>query len=362
MDNGRCVAVAKESFSQPENRLGLRLISTMEQLMNLSEKKTRVAFPDNFRLFSLDNGVDADLGEVIDGLKTTTKSISPKFLYDARGSELFNAICTTDAYYPTRTERGIYQQQAGAIADAVGEDATVIEFGPGDMSKVRLLLDHLRPRNYIGIDVSVAQLEDAGPLIAADYPWLQVVAICGDFGPSEQLEDQLPDDSPRVAFFPGSTIGNLDPAAAENFLRGLREMVGASGAVIVGVDLQKPKSVLETAYNDPEGYTRAFNLNLLTRMNRELGANFDERRFRHKAFYNEELCRMEMHLVSVIEQKVRIGDEVIGFQPGETIHTESSWKYTRERFEQLTEKAGFASHQFFSDERGWFGVFVLKTA
>jgi len=330
--------------------------------MDLSEKNNRIAFPDNFRLISLDNGVHVDLGEVIDGLKATPKSIAPKFFYDARGSALFNAICTTDAYYPTRTERGIYQQQAGAIADAVGVDTTVIEFGPGDMSKVRLLLDHLRPRTYVGIDVSAAQLEDAGPLLAADYPWLQVVAICGDFGPSAQLEDLLPEDSRRVAFFPGSTIGNLDPAAAELFLTGLRDMVGTSGVVIVGVDLQKPKSVLETAYDDPEGYTRAFNLNVLTRINRELHANFDERRFRHKAFYNDELGRMEMHLVSLIEQRVRIGDESIDFQPGETIHTENSWKYTRDGFAQLTEKAGFASHRFFTDERGWFGVFVLNTA
>ena len=332
----------------------------MGQQMNSPEKNSRIAFPENFQLLSLDNGVDLDLVEVTDGLKAQPKSIPPKFLYDARGSELFNAICTTEAYYPTRTECGIYQQQAQAIAGAVGEDTTVIEFGPGDMSKVRLLLDELRPRSYIGIDVSVAQLEDAGPPLAADYPWLQVVAICGDFGPSALLEEQLPEGSRRVAFFPGSTIGNFDPEAAEVFLRGLRGMVGATGTAIVGVDLQKPKSLLEAAYNDPEGHTRAFNLNLLTRINRELGANFDERRFRHKALYNEELGRMEMHLVSVVEQKVRIGDEVIAFQPGETIHTESSWKYTRDGFAQLTERAGFTSHRFFTDDRGWFGVFVLS--
>ena len=329
--------------------------------MNSSEKKNRIAFPHNFRLLSLANGVHVELGEVIDGLRQSPKSIPPKFFYDARGSALFNAICTTEAYYPTRTECSIYQQQAGAIAEAVGQDTTVIEFGPGDMSKVRLLLDRLRPRTYIGIDVSEAQLEEAGPSLASDYPWLQVVAICGDFGPSAQLEDQLPDDSRRVAFFPGSTIGNLDPTSAEVFLRGLREMVGNSGVVIVGVDLQKPKSLLENAYNDPEGYTRAFNLNLLTRINRELGANFDERRFRHRAVYNEEFGRMEMHLVSVVEQQVRIGDEVIDFQPGETIHTENSWKYTRDGFALLTAQAGFTSHRFFTDERGWFGVFVLST-
>ncbi len=328
--------------------------------MNSSEKKNRIAYPDNFRLLSLDNGVHVDLHEVIEGLEAQPKWISPKFFYDARGSELFNAICTTDAYYPTRTECGIYKEQAQAIAEAVGNDTVVIEFGPGDMSKIRLLLDRLRPRTYIGIDVSVAQLEDAGPPLAADYPWLQVVAICGDFGPSVQLERQLPKDSKRVAFFPGSTIGNFDPAAAERFLHGLYEMVGATGVAIVGVDLQKPKSVLEKAYNDPQGYTRAFNLNLLTRINRELGANFDERLFRHKAFYNTELGRMEMHLVSVVEQQVRIGEHVIDFQPGETIHTESSWKYTRDDFTRLATQAGFASHCFFTDERGWFGVFVLS--
>ena len=210
--------------------------------MVLPEKKNRIAFPDNFRLSFLDNGVHVDLREVIDGLKSKPKSIAPKFLYDARGSALFNAICTTEAYYLTRTERAIYQQQAGAIADAVGEDTTVIEFGPGDMSKVRLLLDHLRPRTYVGIDVSVAQLEDAGPVLADDYPWLQVVAICGDFGPSAQLEDQLPDDSRRVAFFPGSTIGNFHHQQAVAFLKRIARIHGPGGGLLIGVDPAKKTS------------------------------------------------------------------------------------------------------------------------
>lgn len=329
--------------------------------MKLSTQENRIDYPDNFRLISLDSGAEIDPDEVLHGLQASSKSVSPKFLYDARGSALFNSICTTEAYYPTRTECGIYELQAGAIAEAVGDDTTVIEFGPGDMSKIRLLMDHLRPRRYIGIDVSVAQLEEAGPPLASDYAWLDVVAICGDFGPSERLEAQLPQDSKRVAFFPGSTIGNFDPSAAKSFLTGLHGMVGATGVAIVGVDLRKPKAVLETAYNDPEGYTRAFNLNLLTRLNRELGANFDERRFRHKAFYNDDLGRMEMHLVSVVEQNIRIGESEIHFQPGESIHTENSWKYTREGFAQMAETAGFTSHQFFTDARGWFGVFALKS-
>jgi dimethylhistidine N-methyltransferase len=327
--------------------------------MRLSEKTHLDLSPENFRLLSVGNGGDVDYAEVIDGLRQTPKWISPKFFYDARGSELFNAICTTEAYYPTRTECGIYRRQAQAIAEQVGPDTVIIEFGPGDMSKIRLLLEQLRPEAYVGVDVSAAQLEEAGPPLASDYPWLQVLAVCGDFGPSALLEEHLPRDRKRVAFFPGSTIGNLDPEAAQQFLHGLCRMLGATGKAIIGVDLQKPVAVLETAYNDPEGYTRAFNLNLLTRFNRELGANFDERRFRHKAFYNEQLGRVEMHLVSVVQQQVRIGEHTIEFQPGETIHTESSWKYTRDGFTQLAGKAGFEVQSFFTDDRGWFGVFVL---
>ncbi|NIO39479.1 MAG: L-histidine N(alpha)-methyltransferase [Burkholderiales bacterium] len=327
--------------------------------MRPSERKKPEFVPDNFRFVSLDKGGDIDFSEVISGLKKTPKSVSPKFLYDARGSELFQLICTTDAYYPTRTERDIYQRRATAIAAEVGPDTIVIEFGPGDMSKVRLLLEVLRPQTYIGVDVSAAQLEDAGRALAADFLWLEVLAICGDFGPSAMLEKYLPSSGQRVAFFPGSTIGNFDPDAARQFLQGMREMLGSGGVVIVGVDLQKPAIVLDGAYNDPEGYTRAFNLNLLTRLNRELGSNFDERRFRHKAYYSERLGRVEMHLVSVIEQQVRIGEHTISFQPGETIHTESSWKYTQDGFTKLAIQAGFKVKRFLTDEQSWFGVFIL---
>jgi len=328
--------------------------------MKSSKEKATDVTPDNFAFVSLGNGGDVDFGEVIVGLRQTPKVVSPKFFYDARGSELFNAICTTEAYYPTRTERGIYESQADAIAAEIGPGTTVIEFGPGDMSKIRLLLDQLRPQTYVGVDVSAAQLEDAGPPLAADYPWLHVLAVCGDFGPSRMLEKYLDGQSRRVAFFPGSTIGNFEPDAARQFLQGLGKMLGSSGCAIVGVDLQKPVEVLEAAYNDPQGYTRAFNLNLLTRLNRELGADFDERRFRHKAYYNEKLGRVEMHLVSVVEQQVRVGEHTFSFQPGETIHTENSWKYTQQAFGELAARAGFAVQKFFTDERNWFGVFILS--
>lgn len=328
--------------------------------MKSSKEQATDVMPANFALVSLGNGGDVDFSEVIVGLKQTPKVVSPKFLYDARGSELFNAICTTEAYYPTRTERGIYQNQAAAIAAEVGPDTTVIEFGPGDMSKIRLLLDPLRPQTYVGVDVSAAQLEDAGPPLATDYPWLQVLAVCGDFGPSRMLEKFLQGKQNRVAFFPGSTIGNFEPDVACEFMRGLRDMLGTAGTAIVGVDMQKPAEVLDAAYNDPQGYTRAFNLNLLTRLNRELGADFDERRFRHKAYYNETLGRVEMHLVSVIEQQVQVGEHIFSFQPGETIHTESSWKYTREAFGELAARAGYTVQKFFTDDRNWFGVFILR--
>lgn len=328
--------------------------------MKRANKKDLQPLPGNFRFVSIGNTASPELDEVIEGLKRAQKSIPPKFFYDARGSELFNAICTTEAYYPTRTECEIYRRYASEIAAATGPGCDVIEFGPGDMSKIRLLLQQLRPRSYVGVDVSAAQLEQAGPQLAGDFPWLEVIVVCGDFGPSETLAQYLPGDGSRVMFFPGSTIGNFDPRDAAQFLRGTRSMLGDSGAAIVGVDLQKPADILNAAYNDAQGYTADFNLNLLTRLNREMGANFDERRFRHRAFYNVALGRVEMHLVSVLAQEVRIGDELFQFLPGETIHTENSWKYTPGQFAELAATAGFAVQRLFTDERGWFGVFLLR--
>lgn len=328
--------------------------------MNPSKKTKLQKPPANFRAISLGNAASLDFNEVLEGLKQKQKTVSPKFFYDARGSELFNAICTTEAYYPTRTECGIYDRRATEIANEIGVGADIVEFGPGDMSKVRLLLDALRPRAYFGVDVSAAQLEECGPPLAKDFPWLDVIAVCGDFGPSDLLEEYLPDDGHRLVFFPGSTIGNFDPVDARAFLSRMRSMLGDTGAAIVGVDLRKPAEILNAAYNDRQGYTQAFNLNLLTRLNRDMGADFDESRFRHKAFYNEELGRVEMHLVSMVEQQVRIGQHIIHFAPGETIHTENSWKYSRAGFTELVESAGFVMRKLFTDEREWFGVFVLS--
>jgi len=318
--------------------------------------------PANVTVISLDDGGEIDPVEVLAGLVREPKRLSPKLFYDARGSELFNAICKTEAYYPTRTERGILTGQAEAIAQAVGPDCVVFEFGPGDMSKVRLLLPQLLPSAYVGIDIAKVQLVTAAEALAFEYPWLEIFAVCADFGVGLPEQLPLPPGRRRVVFFPGSTIGNFEPDEARVFLGLLARMVGADGGAIVGVDFQKQTALLDRAYNDPEGLTRAFNLNVLTRLNRELGADFDERRFRHHAFYNEALGRVEMHLVSMVSQVVHLAGRQIRFEAGESIHTENSYKYTPDSFAALAAAAGFRSHRLWTDERNHFGVFWLAAS
>lgn len=315
--------------------------------------------PPNFRFVRIGatSGIDAD--EVLEGLSRTQKTLPAKLLYDAHGSELFNAICETEAYYPTRTEHAIFLKHAGAMADVIGADSVIVEPGSGEMSKVRMLLPALRPSAYVGMDVSEKQLISAGTRLATDYAELDVLAVCGDFGRLDAVSPHVPEAGKRVAFFPGSTIGNLDPVNAREFLSVLFNLVGDDGVAVVGVDLRKEKAVLDLAYNDPEGYTRAFNLNLLTRLNRDFGGDFDERRFQHHAFYDEARGRIEMHLVSMVAQTVRIANHQITFAPGESIHTENSYKYEPKAFAALARKAGFGAQQMWTDARGYFGVFLL---
>jgi dimethylhistidine N-methyltransferase len=319
----------------------------------------RSAGPANFRMVRLGAAAGIDLEEVLAGLSREQRFLPAKLFYDARGSELFNAICETDAYYPTRTERAIYAAHADELAALVGPGCTVIEPGAADLSKARMLAGALRPATYVAIDVSEQQLVSAGVCFAADHPEVDVLAVCGDFGRLVAVAPHLPDSDRRIAFFPGSTIGNFDPDAAREFLSLLRTLVGDDGAAIVGVDLCKPKPILDLAYNDPEGITRAFNLNMLTRLNRELGANFDERRFCHRAWYDESRGRVEMHLVSMVAQTVRLAGHKFRFAPGESIHTECSYKYAPDDFARLAREAGFPAHRLFTDPRGWFGVFLL---
>jgi dimethylhistidine N-methyltransferase len=283
--------------------------------------------------------VESTLREVSAGLAQSRKQLPPKLFYDRRGAELFMAICQTRAYYPTRTENIILSERAGEIASAIGPGAALIEFGAGEIEKVRRILPRLRPSTYAAIDISREQLLRASSALALDYPWLSVIAVVGDYQSQLESELILPEHARRVVFFPGSTIGNFEPDQAVQFLKRARQLVGSAGGVLIGVDLQKSESVLNLAYNDPQGYTAAFNLNLLARLNRELAADFDLTGFEHLAFYNAAQHRIEMHLRSVREQIVRIDGHAYSFSPDETIHTENSYKYTQASFAELAATA-----------------------
>ena len=316
--------------------------------------------PANLSVVDLAPRTSSLLAEVLAGLSQPQKRLSPKLFYDARGAELFNRICLTQAYYPTRTERAILEQHAADIAGQAGTGAVVVEPGAGDMRKIRLLLPALRPQSYVPIDISLVQLLEEAERLAREYPWLEVVAVNGDFNGRELQSMVRPQPARKLVFFPGSTIGNFEPSEAYSFLRRARELVGADGGVLIGVDLHKSTRILERAYNDPEGYTAQFNLNVLARLNREMGADFDLDAFAHRAFYDPRARRIEMHLVSRRQQSVAIAGGDFSFVAGETIHTESSYKYSPEGFAALGREAGFGSYRLWSDEAGWFGVFFLS--
>jgi dimethylhistidine N-methyltransferase len=297
--------------------------------------------------------------EVIAGLSRPHKTLQPKLFYDPRGAQLFTAICATRAYYPTRTENQILQQSASEIARAIGPAPVLIEYGAGEIDKVRRLLPSAHPAMYVGLDISGDQLVRASTALALAYPWLSVVAVIGDYHAQLESALTLPADARRIVFFPGSTIGNFEPEDACQFLRRVRALVGDDGGIVIGVDLQKPIDVLNLAYNDQQGYTAAFNLNLLARLNRELGADFELSGFAHRAFYNAERARIEMHLVSLRDQRVHILGHVFAFAAGETIHTEDSYKYTPETFTAMAREAGFSASRLWTDPARWFGVFFL---
>lgn len=297
--------------------------------------------------------------EVMQGLQQQRKVIAPKFFYDAIGSSLFDAICELDEYYPTRTEMQILTEYAEEIAEMIGERSFVIEPGSGSSTKVRLLLDDLKPHTYMPMDISRQHLRQSAQQLAAEYPWLAIHAACADFTTPLKLPIQ-PAAANKVAFFPGSSIGNFEPLAAQAFLRHLGNTIGIGGGLLIGVDLKKDPDVLHAAYNDSDGVTAAFNLNLLTRINRELQADFDLDSFEHKAFYNQELGRIEMHLVSDREQQVHVSGEMIPFQPGESIHTECSYKYSIREFQTLAVAAGFKPVKVWTDADCLFSVHYFE--
>lgn len=303
---------------------------------------------------------NADLrAEVLRALGTQPRRLSPKFFYDRHGSELFDAICRVPEYYITRTETAILQANAAALARLAGRRTALIELGSGASQKVRLILDMLRPHAYVGIDISKDYLLGATRRLAAAYPWLKVYAVCADFCQPLSLTC-CPPDLKRVAFFPGSSIGNFEPQHAVLFMRQLQSVLGHNGALVIGVDLKKEPRHLNAAYNDAQGVTAEFNLNILRRIQRELGAKVDIRGFRHEAFYNEIHGRIEMHLVSLQAQQIHIDNETFHFGKDERLHTENSYKYTIEEFQTLARLAGYEPHTVWTDEKHLFSVHYLQ--
>lgn len=298
-------------------------------------------------------------GEVVQGLRETPRRLDPKWFYDEQGSQLFEEITRLPEYYPTRTESAILQNRREEIADRCGPDCVFIEPGAGNCEKARLLLDTLRPSAFVPLDISADFLLQAALAVGSEYPWLTVNAICADFRQFWSFESHL---SPgrRVLFYPGSTIGNLEPSAAAAFLASVRELVREDGGVLIGVDLHKSKETLEAAYDDSQGVTARFNLNVLSRLNALVGSDFRPENFRHRAFYNEALQRIEMHLVSQCAQSVHIGAESFELAAGERLHTENSYKYTVAGFAELAASAGLALKESWLDEDQLFSLHYLE--
>jgi dimethylhistidine N-methyltransferase len=307
------------------------------------------------------------LDDVLAGLAGPHKTLPPKYFYDERGARLFEQICELEEYYPTRTETGILLQHVGEIADVLGTGFRLVEFGSGSGIKTQILLENLRElKSYIPVDISREQLVHYALTVAERFPALEVVPVCADYTAEWKLPDPVGPLPRTVAFFPGSTIGNFEPAEAEAFLKRVGRLCGPDGGLLIGVDLKKNPGVIERAYNDTAGVTAAFNLNLLERINRECGADFDLEAFEHSAPYDEEYGRIEMRLGSRHAQTVRIGEDASGgplleahFAPGEYILTEYSHKYAPAEFDALAARSGWRIEEMWTDEREWFGIFLL---
>jgi dimethylhistidine N-methyltransferase len=297
--------------------------------------------------------------DAVQGLSQQPKRLSPKYFYDEIGSHLFEQITLLPEYYPTRTELCILRDRGAEIAASIPEGAALVEFGAGATTKIRLLLEACKFGAYVPVDISGDFLKEQAKALDEDNPQLKVHAVVADFTTAFPLPDEVR-SMPKVGFFPGSTIGNFDPTDAEAFLRRARGILGSGATMIVGVDLEKDEDMLRAAYNDAAGVTAEFNLNVLARMNRELGANFDPATFDHTALYNHHLHRIEMHLISRKAHAVRMLGRTFSFSADESIHTESSYKYSIARFQELARRAGWTPDKVWTDERDMFSVHALR--
>ncbi|MGE5608905.1 MAG: L-histidine N(alpha)-methyltransferase [Bacillota bacterium] len=298
--------------------------------------------------------------EVLRGLRRRHKHLPCKYLYDERGSWLFEQICELDEYYLTRTEIGIMQRWGQEMASLLARGCLLLEYGSGSSIKTRILLDHLQdPVAYVPIDISRTQLMHAAGAMAAAYPHLEVLPVCADYTQHFAVPAGCKEADRTVVYFPGSTIGNFEPREAKDFLSRVRAVCGPGGGLLIGVDLKKDPRLLHLAYNDAAGVTACFNLNLLARINRELQADFVIDRFAHYACYNARRGRMEMHLISLIRQRVHIAGETFEFREGESILTESSYKYAIHEFDHLARECGYRLTRTWVDERHLFSVQYL---
>jgi dimethylhistidine N-methyltransferase len=299
--------------------------------------------------------------DVLAGLSAPAKTLPCKYLYDDRGSRLFDQICGLPEYYPTRTELGILYRHAGDMAAALGDNCLVIEYGSGSGLKTPLLLERLRhPAGYVPVEINRDHLLASAAGLAQRFPQLEVLPVWADFTDDFEVPAARRVPRRRAVFFPGSTIGNFGPSCAMDLMEGVARRCGPGGAFLVGVDLRKSKAILEPAYDDAAGVTAAFNKNLLVRINRELGADFDLDQFDHRAVFDEKHSRIEMHLVSHRRQTVHLDGRTIRFAAGESICTEHSYKYTLDAFRDMARTAGLCVRQVWTDEAGWFSVQYLE--
>ncbi|MBA3831611.1 MAG: L-histidine N(alpha)-methyltransferase [Chthoniobacterales bacterium] len=313
-------------------------------------------------LLDLEPATSDFLEQAIAGLSSSPRTLPSKFFYDERGSDLFQRISELPEYYVTRTETEILRQHGPEIAESIGDNAELVGFGTGAGMKTRMLLNHLRNLiAYVPVDISKQRLTESAEALSREMPSLEILPVCADY--LQPIELPTPSRKPDhvAVYFPGSTIGNLKPEVAQHFLKRVCRLCGKSGGLIIGVDLQKPTEILEAAYNDSAGVTAEFNLNMLARANRELDADFDLSTWRHRAIFNQEASRIEMHVISETEQTVHLDGKEFHFVPGERIITEVSYKHTVEGFTTLASAAGFQLARVWTDPQKFFAVFHFTT-
>jgi dimethylhistidine N-methyltransferase len=301
------------------------------------------------------------LEDVVDGLSQQNKTLPSKYFYDERGSKLFDDICDLDEYYVTRTESAVMQDRIGEIASVIGPDALLVEYGSGSSLKTRLLLRNLnRPAGYVPIDISGDYLSQVGLSLQAEFPQIEVMPVVADFTKSFEIPSLETSETRRVIYFPGSTIGNFQRSDAKSLLASMAGNAGDDGGVLIGVDLDKDRDVLHAAYNDSKGVTAEFNLNVLRRINDELGGGFNLDHFRHEAKFNNELSCIEMHLVSTRNQTVNVCKYSFQFEENESILTEYSHKYTVDSFAEMASEVGLSMKNVWTDSNGMFAVMYLE--